>query len=373
MYDPRQGFDWLRRGTGVSVLRSLTTGELPISHKALDEIVGEKRGRATAVEHVRTLLVGTGALPARDEPLSRLERTIDLTVARAHPLDQQVLDAFARWHVLAGARRRISRGSQSRGVCLGAALDVSVASRFLAWLRTEGISPTAIPQEKIDHWAREHAGHTIDLATFLRWTGKRGMTSGGHVHRPPRADPRAFTEAEQHYELAQRCLSDDTMPPRDPLIVGLVVLYAQPLRAVSQLRRADVVSIDAGTTVRLGREPVVLMEPLGEIARDAASSPIHPGSVVRAGGRPTPWLFPGAAPERPANAESLRRRLHGYGVESRAARQTALLNLARDVPNGVLADLLGIDDSTAEQWRVLAGSQWVAYAGRGGTSGRGAT
>lgn len=53
----------------------------------------------------------------------------------------------------------------------------------------------------------------------------------------------------------------------------------------------------------------------------------------------------------------------GTNIQGRVARQTALLTLTRDVPKGVLADLLGIDDATAEQWRILVGAQWVDMRG----------
>ena len=54
------------------------------------------------------------------------------------------------------------------------------------------------------------------------------------------------------------------------------------------------------------------------------------------------WLFPGIQPDSPLRASRLQVRLNAYGLRARAARTTALLDLATEVPPVVLADLLGM-------------------------------
>ena len=66
------------------------------------------------------------------------------------------------------------------------------------------------------------------------------------------------------------------------------------------------------------------------------------------------WLFPGQSPARPAVDVLFGVRLHRYGIDAHAGRNTARLALAAELPAAVLADLTGISVSTAERW-----SQWA--------------
>ncbi len=69
------------------------------------------------MEHLRQLLVSGGALPARDEQLSRLERTLGALLEQAHPEDAAVLRRYAAFHVLPRVRSRLDRGANTVGVC----------------------------------------------------------------------------------------------------------------------------------------------------------------------------------------------------------------------------------------------------------------
>lgn len=57
-----------------------------------------------------------------------------------------------------------------------------------------------------------------------------------------------------------------------------------------------------------------------------------------------------------------RRRLRKLGITVRAARSSAALELAQTLPAAILADLLGVDRSTAEDWTQLANTDWARYA-----------
>jgi len=77
-------------------------------------------------------------------------------------------------------------------------------------------------------------------------------------------------------------------------------------------------------------------------------------------------LFPGRRAGLPLGDKGLHRRLAKIGVPPRRARNTALLELAREVPPGIIADLLGLTPKTADKWRDLAGGNWTTYAPVGG-------
>jgi hypothetical protein len=57
-------------------------------------------------------------------------------------------------------------------------------------------------------------------------------------------------------------------------------------------------------------------------------------------------------------------RLHRYGIDAHAGRNTARLVPAAELPASVLADLSGISISTAERWSQWATRDWVAYVGQ---------
>jgi hypothetical protein len=87
---------WLDRPTGPAILRELAIGARPLSHAALDRLPDSK-----PLEHLRAILVATAALPARDEQLARLERSITRTIdGRDDPAQQQLLHRYAVWHLL---------------------------------------------------------------------------------------------------------------------------------------------------------------------------------------------------------------------------------------------------------------------------------
>jgi hypothetical protein len=65
--------------------------------------------------------------------------------------------------------------------------------------------------------------------------------------------------------------------------------------------------------------------------------------------------------------ERMRLRLAALGIAGRAGRGSALLRLARELPAPILADLLGIADTTAEDWRRAAAGDWGRYAAEAST------
>jgi hypothetical protein len=75
-----------------------------------------------------------------------------------------------------------------------------------------------------------------------------------------------------------------------------------------------------------------------------------------------PWLFPGRIPGRPLSIGRLKGRLAAIGVVGRPARNTALIDLASQLPPAVLARLLGIDINTAGAWADRAARSGATYA-----------
>jgi hypothetical protein len=112
--------------------------------------------------------------------------------------------------------------------------------------------------------------------------------------------------------------------------------------------------------VRFGSDQVQMPEPLASLVRRLPTRrQIGPSGTIAGD-----WLFPGRQAGQHQHPEHLRRRLGTLGIDCRANRNAALLQLATEVPAAVLADTLGIDAKTAVRWTKTAGGDWTRYAAR---------
>ena len=137
------------------------------------------------------------------------------------------------------------------------------------------------------------------------------------------------------------------------------------MRRLAALRRSSVTtSADGRTTVSLGSEALVLAPPLDQLARDLVTggdSDPTTGGVAQSFPDGVEWLFPGRRAGQPIGDKGLSRRLTKLGIPVRGARNSALLELAREVPPAILADLLGLTPEAVDRWRELAGGDWTTY------------
>ena len=252
------------------VLRQLATGERPVAHAALNELLDGK-----PVEHLRAVLVATGALPPRDEHLARLERWISWSIAdRPDPDQRQMLHRYAVWHVLRRLRTRLSgaHATATAGQVTAAQRNIKAAVALLDWLTTRDLTLDDAQQGDLDAWLAEaQATHRADAGNFARWARRNKLTSldfpairwGG---------PSDVIDTEARWEQARWLLHDDSLQPEERLAGLLVLLCAQRAPVISRLT-LDHVTADRGQVLlRLGHEPVMLPEPLGTLALQLAAT-----------------------------------------------------------------------------------------------------
>jgi len=139
---------------------------------------------------------------------------------------------------------------------------------------------------------------------------------------------------------------------------ALAVIYAQRLSNIAKLTKSDVIERDGEVFVQFGKDHVLMPEPLGTFLRDlpwrrqiGISGKLHAAE----------WLFPGRQAGRHQHPDYLRVRLGALGIDCRAQRRAALLQLATEVPASVLADMLKLAPSTASKWVEWAGGNWSNY------------
>ena len=139
-----------------------------------------------------------------------------------------------------------------------------------------------------------------------------------------------------------------------------MLLYAQSTTAISRLTLEHVHADEHEVRLQLGREPIVLPEPLGALVRELVAS--RHGHATLGDRGTSPWLFPGGQPGQPISAHRLGERLHRLGLRPGEARSTALFGLAAELPAALLARLLGINISVAVAWQRASAGDWTTYA-----------
>jgi hypothetical protein len=353
---PATALVWLGKNTEAGILRELATGGRLLTHAALDELPDSK-----PLRHLRSVLVTTGALPARDEHLARLERWITRTITeRPDPEQQQLLHRYAVWHVLRRLRRRLGDTHASYHQAAGAQQHVKAAAILLDWLAAQNLALASATQGDLETWlVDEESSHHGAAGNFVRWAKKQKLTKldfpavrwGG---------PSGIIDTETRWDHARQLLHDDTLKPEDRVAGLFVLLYAQWPATISRLTLDHIDAAEQEVRARLGREPVVLPEPLATLVRQVIAA--RRGHATIGDDSSSPWLFPGGQPGRPISAYQLGQRLHQLGIRPGQARSTALFQLTTDLPAALVARMLGIHITVATAWQCASNGDWTDYA-----------
>nr|WP_246643306.1 MULTISPECIES: hypothetical protein [Streptomyces violaceusniger group] len=241
--------------------------------------------------------------------------------------------------------------------------ETRVAVRMLDWLHTRGQSLAGCGQGDIDQWLAEGTSYHYSARNFVLWCVRRGHASDITIPIYVKENLRSeFVEADERWTLARRLLHDDALDTVDRVAGLLLLLYAQPLARIATLTLDQLTQrvTDHGVQVRLGSKPLGLPPPLGALLLDLVDR--RHGRAVVGRTMDLTWLLPGGAPGRPISARQLMRRLSRLGIQARLSRNTALIDLAAQLPATVLSDLLNLHTGTATAWNDVAGNTRAGYA-----------
>jgi len=352
---PATVLTWLGKST-VTVLREIAGGQRPLTHAALDDLPDGK-----PLRHLRTMLVATGTLPPRDEQIARLEAWISRIIAERPGADERrLLHQYATWHVVRRLRGRLGGQDATYGQFVSAQRNVRAAIALLDWLAGRGLTLENARQGDLDTWMGDaEAVHRTDAGNFVRWARRNKLTTLDFA-AVKWGGPSGVIDTETRWEQARWLLHDDSLRPEDRLAGLLVLLYAQRTTTISRLTLSHVQASAGQVLIRLGREPVVLPEPVDALALQVAA--IRRGHAALGDDGTSAWLFPGGRPGQPISAPRLGERLRDIGIHCGQARSAALFQLATDLPAAVLASMLGIHISVAVQWQRLSAGDWMTYA-----------
>jgi hypothetical protein len=347
---------WLDTSAAPAALRGLRARNRRLTHKALDELPAGK-----TVEHLRSVLVAAGTLPRRDEQMARLQQWVTRVIAgRPGAAERKLLHRYATWHLLRRLRRRNGSTETTYTQTVGIRRHVRAAITLLDWFTTRDLTLATACQGDLDAWVtsgqatgRREAGH------FVRWARKQKLTS---LDFPATrwAGPAGVIDTETRWEQARWLLHDNTVKPEDRVAGLLVLLYAQWPSAISRLTLDHIQADAQATRLRLGREPIILPEPLDALVLQLAAT--RQGHATLGDHRTSRWLFPGGQPGLPISAYRLAERLRQLGLNSGQSRSTALFQLATELPAAILARMLGIHISVATAWQRASAGDWTAYA-----------
>jgi hypothetical protein len=346
---------WLNKDTAAAILRELAAGQRNLSHTSLDELPDSK-----PLRHLRSILVATGALPARDEHLIRLEHWITATIAEHQDAEQRaLLHRYAVWHLLHRLRRRNNTRPATHGQTVVVQQQLRAAITLLGWLASHDQTLTSAKQNDLDTWLASPGKHRRQAGPFVRWARRQKLTSLEFA-AVKWDGPTRRIDTEAHWHHARRLLHDDSIDTGDRVAGLLVLLYAQNTAAISRLTLDHLHARHEQVRLRLGREPIVLPGPLATLALQLVAD--RRGHATLGDQGTSPWLFPGGRPGRPISAAQLGERLRQLDLRPGQDRSTALFSLAAELPAAMLARLLGIHISVAVAWQRASSGDWTNYA-----------
>jgi hypothetical protein len=350
---------WLRRPRTKALLAALLAADNPLSHQTLDELVPDQ-----AVRYLRAILVANGALPARDEYLAILERELPHRLADIPaPAERALVKSFFTWRHLRRLRRASTRQPISYGQLVAARRDITAVVRLLTWLRTRHLTLATCAQADIDLWLDQGPRWQRQAPrSFLLWAARHRHCGPIKIPAATRTSTYRTIEEDERWRIIKRLLHDDGIDLATRAAGLLLLLFGQPISRIVRLTTNDLTQSEDKLTVALGPVPLELPPPLDTLILRLRDSP---ADNRRAAARPRHWLFTGYT-SNPSHhhlsSQQLAQRLRQLGIHLRPGRNTALVELAAELPAAVLAKLLGLHPDTATGWNSRAGAPRAEYA-----------
>jgi hypothetical protein len=347
---------WLTKPATAPILSDLATGKIPLTHQALDELPDTQ-----PLAHLRQTLVATGALPERDELMVRLEAHLaDLLASQPSPERRKLLYRYLNWHLVRRLRTRNNGRAVSRQQFIRIQRLARGAIALLDWLEAHGLALDSLRQADLDRWLTdENATYREEAGLLIRWAHTNKITSI-RIGTTRWSGPTRPLDHQHRWDTARCLLHDADLKPEDRLAGLLILLYAQGVSAISRITLDQIHTDPDQISIRLGRVPIHLPEPVATLARTVVAN--RKGHATIGAQTPSPWLFPGGQPGLPISTQQLTKRLSGLGIRPSPDRSTALIQLATEIPAAILARTLGIQTDAAVSWQRHASGDWATYA-----------
>jgi hypothetical protein len=353
---PESILTWLRKPGVRDLLQGLATGEIPLSHEALDQEPNSLR-----VEHMRSLLTHHKLLPNRDHYLALFQRWLTSKLGDLDDADiQRPVESFARWHHLRRILSLSTDGKPTRGPVHSAKQEITETIKFLTWLKlTHGRTVASCVQADVDTWLADGPTTRHAIRTFFVWAVKnRTCTNITIGFRQAKTVP-LLTQG-QRLAMLKACITDNIDTLQYRVAATLLLLYAQPVVKIAAMKSTDVILTPDGLRLSLGDgDPAPVPEPFASLLREhLASRPnLRTGSSSD-----SEWLFPGYRTGQHIHPNTLMERLRGVGINLLGARNASLHALVTEVPAPLVAEMLGYSYQVTQKHAAAAAEPWSRYA-----------
>ncbi|MEV4130332.1 hypothetical protein [Nocardia sp. NPDC049707] len=337
---------WAHRSATARLLAALVARNDDINHHTLDLLPQDNTTR-----EIREILVVTGVLPAREETLAQQHIWISVFLGRLSTSQQLILRPYAEWQVLRVARRNAGKGRYHHGSSRYDRRKLSTAAHFLNWLDDRQLRLGATSQTHLDQWIDANNRNATLLAPFIAWARRRRLVSALEIDYEPRALPSQFLTDDDFHQQLQRCLNDPTIPLDARVVAALVRLYGLSVSRILTLTTDRFHRDDGHAYLTISEHPVLLPPKLAVLIERQINARAPSMFQISDGPR---YLLPGRPPSRPRTQKAIGRVLSRNGLPTLAARNTAMIETAAQLPAIVISDLFGIHVNTAHQWAELA-------------------
>ena len=231
---PYSAHNWLRCSVAAELLGEVATGQLALTHEALDAHPA-RRG----ADYLRHLLVANGVLPAHDDALVRLEAWVGKRLANVEDQAQRrLLRSYATWRVLRRARQRAEAAGAPRTATRYAKVNLNSAIAFLGFLAARQADLAGATQADLDDWLAEGPPSAPEVRDFLGWATDRRLIQ--RFDLPGRRQEGPVAADDERWSTARSLLHDERTVLGDRVAGLLVLLYGQQLGRIAALTRDQV-------------------------------------------------------------------------------------------------------------------------------------
>jgi hypothetical protein len=348
---PISPMTWLNKPAVRRRLVDLADGSVPLTHEGIDTMAGIQ-GR----EFLRELLMDIGLLPQRDKYLAAFSFWRQRRLASiSDPGTCSEISTYLAWRHMRDLTVRSEAGKLTAAATGMARDQTDAAVRFLGFLSDRGLVLSTVRQSDIDDWFAT-ASNPFIAADFIGWAIRRRRCARLKVPtKRPKSSPGC--PPARLAEITRRLLTNEDIALGDRVAGLIVVLFAQNVSKVSELRLSDLVEADGELLMKLGAEPIALPAPVAALLSRYAGERWNM-TTTNTG---TDFLFPGGRAGEHIIPMQLRHRLGRLGI-TKAERQGSLTHLLSEVPAAIVAKATGYSAGTTSVRAAQAGTDWAGYA-----------
>ena len=342
-----------RDRVGARILGQMARGETPISHDTFRALPHDRPHK-----FLRDLLTAVGVLEPYEPLIEGMERWLDGKLASLPANQRDVIQRYARWRVVRHLHNVVEQGRLTSPIQILAKSRILAAIRLLDHFARHGATAATATQDLLDLYLAGRRSFPTNEYVFVTWLRSSRINRAIRIAPPPDRMPNVTVDDEERWRQVGRLLHDDSIRPYVRVAGLFMLLFAQPLVRLLNMRTDQVkLEPDGPVFVTFGELPIQMSPEVDTLIRELVANG-STGSYKRTG---TGWLFPGRNPGRPLTGAALRLQLDNLDISPIGSRQAAFFQLAGEVPAPILAELIGVANKTAAAWAELAAHDWNGY------------